>query len=426
MKDVRLKTIKSYSPAWWVPTLYFSEGLPYVAAATVSVLMYKDLGIPNAQIAFFTTLIMWPWSLKPLWSPLLEMFKTKKYFVIATQAAGGVFFGLLALSLPLNGFFQYSLVLFAIIAFNSATHDIAADGVYINTLNHQQQAKYVGWQGAFYNIAKVLSQGGLIWLAGYLTTYIGITHAWMIVMGLFSVILFAMGLYHLKMLPTSGTSNHIHSAKEAFQTFSDVISSFLKKKYVGWGILFIILFRFAEGQLVKIVPLFLKDSRAVGGLGLDNQEIGLAYGVFGAAAFVVGSILGGYFVKIRGLKSSLMWLAIIFNIPDLVYAILAFTQPENLAIIAGLIVCEWLGYGFGFIGVILFMMQQIAPGKYKMAHYAIATAIMGLGFMLPSMISGYLSDWLGYKNFFLWVMIATLPSFFVAWRVPFKEIESDN
>ncbi len=411
------------SPAWWVPTLYFSEGLPYVAAATVSVLMYKDLGIHNAQIAFFTTLMMWPWSLKPLWSPLLEMFKTKKHFVIATQFIGGVFFGLLALSLPLDGFFQYSLVLFAIIAFNSATHDIAADGVYINTLNHQQQAKYVGWQGASYNIAKVLSQGGLVWLAGYLTKQVGITRAWMIVMGLFSAILFIMSGYHLKMLPIGGATNHIHSAREAFNTFGDVINSFFRKKYIAWGILFIILFRFAEGQLVKIVPLFLKDARELGGLGLGNQEIGLAYGVFGAASFVVGSILGGYFVKRRGLKNSLLWLAVVFNIPDAVYAVLAVTQPEHLAVIAALIVCEWLGYGFGFVGVILFMMQQIAPGKYKMAHYAIATAIMGIGFMLPSMISGYICEWLGYRNFFLWVMVATLPSFYVSWKVPFKDVE---
>lgn len=417
---------KSYSPAWWVPTLYFSEGLPYVAAATVSVLMYKDLGISNARIAFFTTLIMWPWSLKPLWSPLLEMFKTKKYFVIATQLIGALVFGLLAFSLPLDGFFRFSLVLFTIIAFNSATHDIAADGVYINTLNHQQQAKYVGWQGAFYNIAKVLSQGGLVWLAGYLTKRVGMVHAWMIVMGLFAAILLIMSGYHFKILPTGGASNRVHSLQEGFQTFADVIKTFFEKQYILWGILFIILFRTAEGQLVKIVPLFLKDARELGGLGLGNQEIGLAYGTFGAAAFVIGSILGGYFAKSRGLKKSLIWMAVIFNIPDVVYAILAFTQPESLVVIAGLIVCEWLGYGFGFVGIMLFMMQQIAPGKYKMAHFAIATAIMGLGFMLPSMISGYMSEWLGYKNFFLWVMIATLPSFYVAWRVPFKAIESES
>lgn len=415
-----------FSPAWWVPTLYFSEGLPYMAAATVSVLMYKDLGINNAEIAFFTTLVMWPWSFKPLWSPVLEMFKTKKYFVVATQLIGGVVFGFLAFSLSLEGFFQYSLVLFAIIAFNSATHDIAADGVYISTLNYDEQARFVGWQGAFYNIAKVLSQGGLVWLAGVLAKQHGVVPAWMLVMGLFGVILSGMSVYHYKMLPSGGVNNPVRSLREAFHTFADVIKNFFEKKYILWGILFVVLFRFAEGQLVKIVPLFLKDARAVGGLGLDNEQIGLAYGVFGAAAFVVGSVLGGYFVKRCGLKNSLIWLAVLFNIPDVVYAVLAFAQPENLVIISGLIMTEWFGYGFGFVGVILFMMQQIAPGKYKMAHYAIATALMGVGFMLPSMISGYISEWLGYKNFFLWVMLATIPSFYVAWRVPFKEIESET
>jgi PAT family beta-lactamase induction signal transducer AmpG len=397
-----------------------------MAAATVSVLMYKDLGINNAEIAFFTTLIMWPWSLKPLWSPVLEMFKTKKYFVVATQLIGGVVFGFLAFSLSLEGFFQYSLVLFAIIAFNSATHDIAADGVYISTLNYDEQARFVGWQGAFYNIAKVLSQGGLVWLAGVLAKKHGVVSAWMSVMGLFGVILIGMSVYHYKILPSGGVNNPVRSFREAFHTFTDVIKNFFEKKYILWGILFVVLFRFAEGQLVKIVPLFLKDARAVGGLGLGNEQIGLAYGVFGAAAFVVGSVLGGYFVKRRGLKNSLIWLAVLFNIPDVVYAVLAFAQPENLVIISGLIMTEWFGYGFGFVGVILFMMQQIAPGKYKMAHYAIATALMGVGFMLPSMISGYISEWLGYKNFFLWVMLATIPSFYVAWRVPFKEIESET
>lgn len=417
---------KTTSPFWWVPTLYFSEGLPYMAAAMVSVLIYKDLGIDNARIALFTTLIMWPWSLKPLWSPVLEMFKTKKHFVVATQFIGSIAFGLLAFSLPLNGFFQYSLIIFVILAFNSATHDIAADGVYINTLNHQEQAKFVGWQGAFYNVAKVLSQGGLVWLAGYLGKQIGIVQAWMIVLFIFGVILLFMSIYHSKMLPSGGKSTEVHSLKEAFRTFGDVVKTFFEKKYILWGIAFVILFRSAEGQLVKIVPLFLKDARNVGGLGLGNEEIGLAYGIFGAAMFVVGSILGGYFVKTRGLKTSLLTLAVIFNIPDVVYAVLAWTQPENMIFITGLIMTEWFGYGFGFVGVILFMMQQIAPGKYKMAHYAIATALMGLGFMLPSMVSGYVSDWLGYKYFFLWVMLATLPSFFVAWKVPFKEAANNE
>jgi len=412
-------------PATWVPTLYFSEGLPFVATATVSVLMYKSLGLSDAQIAFFTTLVMWPWTLKPLWGPILEMFKTKKHFVIATQFIGGVSFGLLAMSLPLEGFLQYSLVMFVIIAFNSATHDIAADGVYINTLSQKQQAQYVGWQGAFYNVAKVLSQGALVYIAGKLELTIGITEAWMVVMALFGGILIIMAFYHTKMLPTGGASDTVGSLSEAFTRFWEVVKSFFQKKYILWGIAFIILFRSAEGQLTKIVPLFMRATREEGGLGLLTSDIGIAYGIFGAAAFVLGSIAGGYFVAKRGLKNSIFLLCIIFNIPDAVYAYLAFTVPENFAIICTAISMEWFGYGFGFVGIILFMMQQIAPGKYKMAHYAFATAIMNLGFMLPSMVSGYISDYLGYKNFFLWVMFATIPSFLVAWFVPFKEVEKE-
>ena len=418
--------IKQRHPATWVPTLYFSEGLPFVATATVSVLMYKSLGLTDTQIAFYTTLVMWPWTLKPLWGPILEMFKTKKHFVVATQFIGGILFGLLALSLPLEGFLRYSLSIFFIIAFNSATHDIAADGVYINALSPKHQAQYVGWQGAFYNVAKVLSQGAFVYLAGRLELTIGITEGWMVIMGLFGGILILMGLYHLKMLPSGGSAKKVENLNEAFKTFWNVVKTFFQKKYILWGIAFIILFRSAEGQLTKIVPLFMRAAREDGGLGLLTSDIGIAYGIFGAAAFILGSIAGGYFIAKRGLQSSIIILCILFNVPDAVYAYLAFTMPENFVIICGAITIEWLGYGFGFVGVILFMMQQIAPGKYKMAHYAFATALMNLGFMLPSMISGYISDYLGYKNFFLWVMVATIPSFLVAWFVPFKEVEREK
>ncbi len=419
-----LPKLKKYHPATWVPTLYFSEGLPFVATSVVSVLMYKSLGLSDSEIAFFTTLIMWPWTLKPLWGPLLEMFKTKKHFVVATQFIGGVAFGILALTLPLEGFLRYSLIMFVIIAFNSATHDIAADGVYINSLTSQDQAKYVGWQGASYNVAKVLSQGALVYIAGKLEIVLGVIEAWMIVMGLFGVILILMSIYHFKMLPTGGSSKVVKNTKEAFTTFWEIVKSFFQKKYIIWGIAFIILFRTAEGQLTKIVPLFMRAARENGGLGLLTSDIGIAYGIFGAASFVLGSIAGGYFVAKRGLKKSIFILAIIFNIPDAVYAYLAFTVPENFAIVCAAITFEWFGYGFGFVGVILFMMQQIAPGPYKMAHYAFATAIMNLGFMLPSMVSGFISDYLGYKYFFVWVMIATIPSFLVSWLVPFKEVDS--
>ena len=417
------KSAKPVHPGLWVPTLYFAEGLPFVTINVVSVLMYKAMKVPDAQIAFFTTLVILPWTLKPLWGPLLEMFKTKKYFVLATQFIGGVTFGLLALTLPLDGFFKYSLALFAIIAFNGATHDIAADGVYINAMTPVQQARFVGWQGAFYNVAKVLSQGAFVYMAGRLEKSMGVTAAWMIVMGIFGGIMILLSLYHVRVLPSGGASGQIKTAREAFVTFWEVTRAFFRKKYIAWGIVFIILYRFAEGQAMKIVPLFMKADRAAGGLGLETSQIGILYGFFPPVAFIFGSILAGYFTAKRGLRKSLLILCCFFNIPFAAYAFLAFTMPSDLFTIGTAVVFEYFGYGFGFVGLTLYMMQQIAPGKYKMAHYAFATGIMNLGLMIPSALSGFISDFLGYKHFFLWVMVATIPSFFVAWRVPFREIE---
>jgi PAT family beta-lactamase induction signal transducer AmpG len=413
-------------PALWVPSLYFAEGLPFVTIATVSVLMYKSLGLSDTEIAFFTTLVMWPWTLKPLWGPFLEMFKTKKTFVVATQFIGGVGFGLVALSLPLPAFFQYSLALFALIAFNAATHDIAADGVYINALSSVDQSRYVGWQGAFYNLARVLSQGALVYVAGQLEVHIGVLHAWMAVMAIFGVMMILLGLYHSRMLPSGGSATSVRSMREAFATFSDVVASFFRKERIVWGIAFVILYRIAEGQIVKIIPLFLRAARDHGGLGLSTSDIGIVYGVFGAAAFILGSVLGGYFAAKRGLRKALFVLCCFFNIPMAVYVFLSATQPTDLVLIGLGVAAEYFGYGFGFVGLILFMMQQIAPGKYKMAHYAFATAIMNLGYMLPSMASGYISDALGYRTFFLWVLLATIPSFLVAWLVPFRAVPAEE
>jgi PAT family beta-lactamase induction signal transducer AmpG len=409
-----------------VPTLYFAEGLPFVAIAMVSALMYKNMGIADAQIAFWTSLVMLPWTLKPIWGPLLEMFKTKKHFVVGTQFIGGVVFGLLALTLPLDGFFRYSLALFAIIAFNGATHDIAADGVYINVLSQKLQSQYVGWQGASYNVAKVFTQGALVYLAGQMEIRIGIVHAWMVVMGVFGAVMVSLSLYHARVLPSGGAATRVTTLREGFATLGDVVKTFFRKQYIIWGIVFIILYRFAEGQAIKIVPLFFKAAREHGGLGLSTSEIGIVYGTFGAAAFVVGSILAGYFTAGRGLRKSLFILCCFFNIPFAVYAFLAITMPTSLFVIGTAVVFEYFGYGFGFVGLTLFMMQQIAPGKYKMAHYAFATGIMSLGMMIPSMLSGFISDWLGYRDFFVWVMIATIPSFLVTWLVPFRNTDVEE
>lgn len=411
---------KSINPICWVPTVYFAMGLPFVALSMVSVLMFSDMGVSNAQIAFWTSLIMLPWTLKPLWSPFLEMFKTKKYFVVATQMVTGVAFGLVALSLPLPDFFCYAIAFMGVIAFSGATHDIAGDGVYLTELNATMQAKYIGWQGAFYNLAKILTNGGLVYLAGSLKDSIGIVHAWMVIMGICAAIMVVLSLYHVRMLPSGGAaSGDVRTVKDAMHMLWEVIRTFFQKKYIVWYICFIILYRFAEGYVMKIVPLFLKAGIDQGGLGLPVQEIGIIYGTFGAAAFVLGSILAGYYISAFGLRKTLFSLCCVFNIPFVVYLLLAIYQPSNVWVIGSAIVFEYFGYGFGFVSLTLFMMQQVAPGKHQMAHYAFASGIMNLGVMIPGMMSGYLSDWLGYRNFFIWVLVATIPAFLVTWFVPF-------
>lgn len=401
-------------------------GLPFVALAAASSIMYKNMGISDSQIAFWTSLIMLPWTLKPLWGPFLEMYKTKKFFVYTTQIFTGVLFGLVGLSLQLDSFFSVSIALLAIIAFSGATHDIAADGVYLNELSARQQAQYVGWQGAFYNVAKVLSGGVLVYLAGELEKSVGISTAWMAVMGLYGAIMIVLGLYNRWVLPPGGEARAVHSVRESMDTLKDVIVTFFQKKYIWAGLLFIVFYRFAEGQAIKITPLFFKAPRSEGGLGLTTSQIGVLYGVAGALAFVLGSIAAGYFVSNKGLtRRTLLILCCFFNIPFAAYAFLAITLPTNIYVIGTAVALEYFGYGFGFVGLILFIMQNIAPGKYKMAHYAFASGLMNLGFMLPSMVSGFVSDFLGYREFFIWVLIATIPAFIVSWLVPLKKVEEE-
>jgi len=401
-------------------------GLPFVALSSASTIMYKNLGVSDTQIAFWTSLIMLPWTLKPLWGPFLELYKTKKFFVYVTQIFTGILFGLVGLTLQLDSYFSFSIAILTIIALSASTHDTAADGVYLNELDATNQAKYVGWQGAFYNIAKVFSGGVLVYLAGLLEQKIGIANAWMVVMFCYGILMVVLGLYNSRALPSSQQEVKPTSLKEGMATLKDVIITFFQKKNIWFSLLFIVFYRFAEGQAIKIVPLFFKAERVEGGLGLSTSEIGMLYGVFGAIAFVLGSILAGNFVAKRGLtRKTLMTLCAFFNVPFAAYALLAFFVPTNLVLIASAVVVEYFGYGFGFVGIILFTMQNIAPGKYKMAHYAFGSGIVNLGFMLPSMISGGLSDWMGYKMFFIWVLISTIPAFLVSWFVPLRKPEEE-
>lgn len=428
------------TPLLWVPTAYFAMGLPFIAVNLVSTFMFKDLNVSDTQIAFWTSLIILPWTLKFLWSPFLEMYRTKKFFVILTQLLSGLLFGIVAFSLKFDYFFAISISTMAVIALSGATHDVACDGVYMAELSPVEQAKYIGVQGAFYNIAKLVANGGLVALAGILVTHFGATEgasmaenmlayqrAWATIFGVISLLMLAFGIYHVRALPCTQTaSKQRRSMQEVMKELWSVIRDFFTKKHIIYYICFIILYRLAEGFIMKIAPLFLRSSRADGGLGLSLEEIGTLNGVFGSVAFVLGSLLAGIYVSKRGLKKTLFSLCCVFNFPFIAYTLLAVFRPESLLLIGGAIVVEYFGYGFGFVGLTLFMMQQIAPGRHQMSHYAFASGIMNLGVMLPGMMSGFFSDLLGYERFFIYVLLAAIPSLLVTYFIPFTYDDSKN
>ena len=412
-------------PLSWIPTTWFAMGLPnLVLGGTVATLLYKSLGYSDSQIAFWTGIIVLPWSFKPLWGPFMELYKTKKFYIQFSQLACGVLFLSAVLSLYSHYFFPLSVTIFIAIAFFGATQDMAGDGIYLSELTASEQAKYVGWQGTFYNVAKLFSNGGMVFLAGILIPLLGNQQAWAIVLAIYAAVMLILGVYNASVLPQQIT-NPASSSKEVVEKLKDVMVSFFKKKNIWAGILFIVLYRFAEGQAIKIMPLFLKADRVVGGLGLSEATVGLLTGIYGTAAFVVGSLAAGYFVANKGLnRKTLLLLCGFFNIPFAAYAYLAYTQTDSLWMIGAAISVEHFGYGFGFIGIILFIMQQIAPGPYQMAHYAFGSAITYFGYTLASMISGAISDAWGYEKFFLWVLLSTIPPFLVSALVPLKKADS--
>ena len=425
--DVMINKEKRSNPAFWITSLYFAMGLPFVAISVASSIMYKSMGIPDKSIAFWTSLIMLPWTIKPLWSPVLEMFKTKKYFVVFTEIFTAVCFGLVCISLSLPHYFAYSIAIFSLMAFSGATHDIAGDGLYMDTLDSAKQSRYIGWQGAAYNVAKVFTSGLIIYLAGVLEKTMGVTPGWTVIMLIYGGIMLLIGLFNIRQLPSGKIREFTDvTLKDRFKELLFIFKNFFTKKHIFYYICFIILYRFAEGFAVKIVPLFLKANRNEGGLGLSTEEIGLVYGTAGAIAFIAGSLISGLYVSKRGLKKSLFTLCCVFNFPYVVYVFLACWQPENVYLITLGIVVEYFGYGFGFVGIMLFMMQQIAPEKYKMANYAFGTGIMNLGVMLPGMLSGYISDMVGYKHFFIFVLIATIPALLITYFVPFTYDETSK
>ncbi|MEC5162956.1 MFS transporter, PAT family, beta-lactamase induction signal transducer AmpG [Janthinobacterium sp. CG_23.3] len=409
------------NPATWIPTLYFAQGLPFYAVALVAGLMFKSMGVSNADIAYWTGLIGFAWVFKPLWSPFLELAPSKKIIVVGFQLVGGLSLGLVALALQTPAWFAVCIGVLALAAIASATHDIACDGLYIASLSDKQQAAYAGWTGAFFNAGKFISLGGLVILAGHFEKTLGVAPAWTIIFLILGAMLLLLAFYHswaLPLAPNPALARQDVGAIAA--TLWDVLVEFFKKPGIWLAIVFIILFRAGEAQVQTIGPLFLREARALGGLGLSTTEVGAVYGTAGTVAFVLGSIGGGYFTSWLGLKRAMPFLILAMNLPNLVFYYLSHALPSDITLIAGALSVEMFGYGFGFVGLILFMMQVVAVGKYQTAHYAFATGVMQLGFVLFKMVSGAVQTALGYQHFFLWVLLAALPVLLLSRFMPIR------
>ncbi|MBL8327392.1 MAG: AmpG family muropeptide MFS transporter [Rubrivivax sp.] len=401
-------------PWLWIPSLYYGQGIPYVVVMTLSVILYKNLGLSNTDIALYTSWLYLPWVIKPLWSPLVDMFRTKRAWIVSLQFAVGASLAFVAFTLPMPGFFQASLAVFWLMAFASATHDIAADGYYMLALQQHQQAAFVGVRSTFYRLAMISGQGALVVLAGRLTEQTGNTVlAWQIVFGVLALLFVLLALWHLAVLPRPAADGPVRSGRGIFGDFFDTFASFFAKRDILIALAFLLTYRLGEAQALKLITPFLLDPREQGGLGLSTAQVGIVYGTVGVIALTLGGILGGWAISRRGLKFWLWPMMLCVHVPNLVFVALAAWQPGDPALIAGAIAIEQFGYGFGFAAYLLFMIM-IADGEHKTAHYALCTGFMALGMMLPGMVSGWIQSQLGYFAFFIHVCVCTLPSMLVA------------
>jgi PAT family beta-lactamase induction signal transducer AmpG len=417
------------NPFLWVPTSYLAMGLIYVTVSGVANIMFKNLGMENAQAAFWSSLFILPYTIKPLWAPVVELYKTKKFFVLLMQfllvgMVAGVAF---ALRLPGADYLVPVLIMLGMTGLAGATQDIASDGVYVTTLGPAEQAKYLGIQSMCWNAGPILANGVLVRLSGMLHTTSGDwKQAWMIVILIIAGLIAAIAIYHVKLLPHGAKAlDAPKSFSDAMHTFGHAFVTFFQKRSIWLMILFAFFFRFGYGFLEKMGPLFMIDARANGGLGLTNEALGDIYGTFGTGAFMAGSILGGLYVAKRGLRRTLLLLCLCMNIPNVVFVYLSQTLTQSYPLIATIVTIEKFSWGFGAVGLMIYMMQQVAPGPYKTAHYTFATAFMGLNMMLTGMVSGAIQQWIGYKVFFILVLVAAIPSILVTVYAPFHHPGSE-
>lgn len=402
------------SPWAWVPSLYFAEGIPYVIAATTfALIMYKRLGMSNADAALYTSWLYLPWVIKPFWSPFVDIMKTKRWWIIAMQFLIGAGLAGVAFCIPTDFWLQSTLAILWLVAFGSATHDISADGFYMLALNDNQQSLFVGIRSTFYRISMIVGQGALVMLAGYLEEKTNnIPISWSITFLISAGIFLSIAIYHLFILPKPANDQSVQG-KEPIRSFFSSFGSFFTKQGILLSLAFILLFRLGEAQLTKIATPFLLDSLEAGGLGLSTKEIGFAYGTVGVIALTLGGILGGIVAAKGGLRKWILPMALAMNVPNLLYVFLSYTQPESYGLVCTFVAIEQFGYGFGYTAFMLYLIY-ISRGEYSTSHYAICTGFMALGMMLPGMVAGWIEKQLGYNNFFIWVCICTIPGIVLA------------
>lgn len=415
--------------AWaWVPTLYFAQGLPYALVVTVSVIMYKKLGVSNADIGLYTSFLYIPWVIKPLWSPFVDIKSTKRNWFLGMQLLASLALLAIGLTLPTNIFFITSLACFWMVAFASATNDIATDGYYMIGLTEEKQAFFVGMRSVFYKLANVTGQGLLVVLAGFLENHYGDnTKAWSYTMICAAFLMLLLTISNFFVTPKFESSEAIELEKP--KGFVEVFISFFNKPGMGMALAFILFFRLGESQLVKMASPFLLDPTSVGGLGYTTSEVGTIYGTIGVIFLTIGGILGGILISRQGLKKWMLPMLISLNAPNALYALLAISGTTDAWAVTGTVIVEQFGYGFGIAGFMVYLIY-VAEGNSKTSHYALATGFMALGMMLPGLISGFMQEWLGYGGFFIWVVIAALPAFvllrYIKYPADFGKAKSVN
>ena len=411
-------------PWYWIPALNFASGLPYVIIISVSVLMYKNLGISNEDIGFYTSLLYLPWVIKPLWSPFIDLYGTKRKWFLSMQLLISIAFLIVGFIIPTSQFFILSLAVFWVAAFASASNDVASDGFYMLALEKEQQSFFLGIRSTFYRASMLTGNGLIILLAGYLEHRFGNNvQAWSYTMIFVGIVMSILTVYNYFATPKAELP--IKAGETEEKNFSKVFSSFFKKKQIVLILAFILLFRLGESQLLKMLTPFLVDPINQGGMGLQTEDVGIIYGTFGLIALTIGGILGGIAISKDGLGKWLLPMILVMHLPIIGFVLLSHFQPQDVMHIvinnsfinidysmntytSLVVIIEQFGYGFGFAAFMMYLIY-VADGESKTSHYSIATGFMALGMMLPGMVSGYIQDYLGYGNFFIWVFIATIP-----------------